>query len=345
MAGRFRCGARRENPYPIVVCKSGAIWGTCDRRIFGAWRRLLVQWVPHGYGYKSMNLGFCAWLWARSVLRRDHVELMVHEPFFSFGEGAWRQNLVALVHRLMTVIVLAAARRVWVSIPAWESMLKPWAWIGRADFGWLPVPSNVPVDYKQAETRSIRRAYLGGEQRLLIGHFGTHGTPFLEEVVESLLRNHPDAALLFMGRASQEFRDCLEHKFPEFAGRLHASGVLSPVALSHHFSACDLMLQPYIDGISSRRTSAMSALAHGLPVVTTIGRLTETLWRDGEAVALAPVGDAAAFIAEAHALLSDSEKRRGLGERARALYQDRFDICHVVAALRNSPQALSQCVS
>src|SRR5206468_6720533 len=28
-------------------------------------RRLLVQWVPHGFGYRAMNLGFCFWLWRR----------------------------------------------------------------------------------------------------------------------------------------------------------------------------------------------------------------------------------------------------------------------------------------
>src|SRR5438094_5217767 len=29
-------------------------------------RRLLVQWVPHGYGYRSMNLAFCLWIWNRA---------------------------------------------------------------------------------------------------------------------------------------------------------------------------------------------------------------------------------------------------------------------------------------
>src|SRR6266700_1765774 len=71
-------------------------------------RRLLVQWVPHGYGYRSMNLPFCLWLWNRSWRCGDRVELMVHEPFLAFGEGSWRQDAAALVHRLMTVILLQA---------------------------------------------------------------------------------------------------------------------------------------------------------------------------------------------------------------------------------------------
>src|SRR4051812_4206756 len=48
-------------------------------------RRLLVQWVPHGYGFRAMNIGFCKWLWNRSR-RGDRVELMVHEPYLAFWE-------------------------------------------------------------------------------------------------------------------------------------------------------------------------------------------------------------------------------------------------------------------
>src|SRR5687768_10648647 len=28
-------------------------------------RRLFVQWVPHGYGFLSMNVGFCLWVLQR----------------------------------------------------------------------------------------------------------------------------------------------------------------------------------------------------------------------------------------------------------------------------------------
>src|SRR6266566_6876561 len=53
---------------------------------FPAPRRLLVQWVPHGFGYRAMNLRFCLWLWQRASAG-DAVELMVHEPYLAFWEG------------------------------------------------------------------------------------------------------------------------------------------------------------------------------------------------------------------------------------------------------------------
>ncbi len=51
------------------------------------------------------------------------------------------------------------------------------------------------------------------------------------------------------------------------------------------------MIQPYPDGISSRRTSAMAGLALGLPIVSTSGHLTETIWAEHAAVVLTPIGD------------------------------------------------------
>ena len=67
------------------------------------------------------------------------------------------------------------------------------------------------------------------------------------------------------------------------------------------------MLQPYPDGISSRRTSAMAALSHARPVVTTSGPLTEDVWEASGAAVLVPVADATG-LAEATAALATAAK-------------------------------------
>ena len=124
------CAAPSRNGL-IVHQELGAIRPSDLRRVgrmldrFPEPRRLLVQWVPHGYGYRSMNLPFCFWLWNRSVVHGDRVDIMVHEPYLAFWEGSWRQAAVALVHRLMTVVLLSAVRRVWIAIPIWEARWRP----------------------------------------------------------------------------------------------------------------------------------------------------------------------------------------------------------------------------
>jgi glycosyltransferase involved in cell wall biosynthesis len=303
---------------------------------FSAPRRLLVQWVPHGYGYRSMNLAFCLWLRRRSVRHHDVVELMVHEPYLAFGEGSWKQNGVAAVHRLMTIVLMNAARRVWMSIPAWETRLRPYA-LGRAlEFCWLPIASNIPVVDDPAGVESIRARYLptGGQ---IVGHFGTYDrniTELLLKSVPSLLRDSVDCVLLLLGHGSKRMRDDLIRKHPRLTSRVHAAGSLAAAELSLHLGACDVLLQPYIDGVSSRRTSVMVGLAHGVPIVTTSGRLTEPLWAESEAVALAPAEDMTALVKTAVQLLADPSRRRRMSACARTLYDECFAVNRTIATLR-----------
>lgn len=303
-------------------------------------RRLLVQYVPHGFGWRSMNVALCAWLLSRARLRGDGVELMVHEPFLAFGEGGLGHNAAAFVHRLMTTALLAAARRVWVAIPAWERAWRPYA-LGRGvPFEWLPVPCTVPVCEDAARAARVRARYAGGGGGLLAGHLGTYGRHVAEDLARlapSLLEGCGDgASLLLMGRGGELVREELVGRDARLAARVHAAGYLEARELSAHLAACDLLLQPYTDGASSRRTSLMAGLAHGLAVVTTKGRLTEDLWETCGAVALADAGDFGAMREAAARLLDDADERARLGVRARALYLERFDVSHTVAALRNT---------
>jgi len=94
------------------------------------------------------------------------------------------------------------------------------------------------------------------------------------------------------------------------------------------------MLQPYADGVTTRRTSLMAALAHRSAVVTTDGALTEPLWRHSGAVALVDSGDVAAMRATLTHLMDDPARRAVMGAAAGALYAERFDVAHTIAALR-----------
>jgi glycosyltransferase involved in cell wall biosynthesis len=299
-------------------------------------RRLLVQWVPHAYGYRSMNLPFCLWLWKRARLQNDQVDLMVHEPFLGFGEGSGKQNIAATVHRTMIIALLKAAGRVWVSIPEWEMKLRPFIAGSSKTFAWLPVPSNIPLLDDPAGVATIRARYaMPGE--LLVGHFGAYDKYLTERMLEalpSLLGAARKPSLLLIGKGSLELREKLTERHSDLAQLVNATGPLSVAELSRHVSACDLMLQPYQDGVSGRRTSVMTALSHGIPVVTTKGKATEQIWSESEAVALADAGDINALVAAAQKLLGDDSERRRLGLSGKELYARAFDLRRTINMLR-----------
>jgi glycosyltransferase involved in cell wall biosynthesis len=298
-------------------------------------RRLLVQWVPHGYGYKALNLPFCLWLLYRSARYRDYVDLMVHEPFLDFTRRSWRQSAAAVVQRLMTIILLRAAGHVWVSTPTWTKVLQPYALLSRHTFDWLPIPSNVPALDDPTAVAAVRDRYAPGG--ILIGHFSTFGpsiTPMLSEILPRLLTSASQASVLLIGGGSAAFRSSFVSEHPNLAQRVHATGRLDARDLSFHVSACDVLMQPYPDGVTSRRTTVMAALSHGRPVVTTSGPLTESFWKSSNAVVLAGVEDADAFVSSVLGLLDNPTKRTQIAECARELYQSQFDIERIVCRLR-----------
>ena len=259
---------------------------------------------------------------------------MFHEVMFlAEGDRRISRKALAAANRLMATLVAAAAERAFVSIPGWRPLLEPLLREGTS-VTWLPVPSSVPVLKDGAATAAIRTRY--GNGRPLVGHFGTYGLA-VGALLERTLQNLSvlsDCHVLLLGDRSDAVCRALTSAHPSLAGRLFATGWLAASDLSHHVAACDVMLQPYADGISSRRTSAMVALAHGRPLVTTAGWLTEPMWAEAGAAVLAPVDDPHALAAAAATILFDVSQREAIGRRGAALYEARFDARHTIAALR-----------
>jgi glycosyltransferase involved in cell wall biosynthesis len=303
---------------------------------FPAPRRLLVQYVPHAFGWKAANVPFCWWLRSR---RRDSIWVMFHEVAFPFERGApLAHNALAAVNRVMAGLVGGSAERAFVSIPEWRHdighLLTP-----QTDVEWLPVPSHIAVVDDDAGVERIRTRYAAGCP--LAGHFGTHGRlirPLLEPALRELLRTTDCRALLF-GRDSDLVARELAARDAALRDRVSGTGTLDDADVSRHLAACDVLVQPYPDGITARRTSAMVALRHGRPVATTAGRLTEPLWEESGAVVLAPVDDPSALARATAALLADPAGAAEIGRRGAALYDSRFDVRHAVAALRAPTRA------
>jgi glycosyltransferase involved in cell wall biosynthesis len=297
-------------------------------------RTLLVQWVPHAFGRRSINIGVCRWL-RRRALAGDSLQLMVHEPGLGFGEGLLRHNAAAGIHRAMLMLLLSAAERVWVAIPAWADILRSCS-LGRdIPVCWLPIPSTISVATCPDGVAAARHALTSVPEAIVVGHFSTYSRELRNDlrcVLPVLLQRASQLCIQLLGRGSTEFLGELSD-IPNISARVTASGDVDALELSYRLQACDLMLQPYRDGASTRRTTLMAALAHGIPVVTTIGRLSERFWQTSDIV-VGTSGEPRAMATAVLDLACDPDRRRRLGSAARAEYERRFSLTHVIDALR-----------
>jgi hypothetical protein len=270
-----------------------------------------------------MNVRFSEWV-ARRARAGDRLDVVVHEPFVDFAGGSWIQPLRGAAQRYMARLVVRHAHRVWLAIPGWEPRMRS-RWVGlRTVAGLAPVPGTVPVHADPDAVTHVRAARVGSAGHL-VGCFGAGGSyagRALAAALPTLARR--DCAFVCFGRGSDRVAHGLVRAVPSLASRVSAAGELSGPALSHHLQACDLLLQPYADGVSGRRTTVVSALEHGVPAATTRGALSELFWQHTAAVETVP--------AEMPATLADAVERLLVPARhaearaaALALYRERFD--------------------
>jgi glycosyltransferase involved in cell wall biosynthesis len=294
--------------------------------------RILIQYVPHTYGWKAMNLPFAVWVSARSW-RIAPVWVMFHEVAFPFRWRPPTHAVLGAITRMMARLVAGAAERLFSSTAVWGPFIHKLCPRAKP-VEWLPIPSNIPDDSDIAAVRSAPGT--------VIGHFGTYGpatAELLGSTLFSLLAKRGRSAIL-LGRGGVGFRDCFAARHPELGGRVLATGELPPRELAARLRGCDVLLQPFIDGISARRTSAIAGLANGVPLVSNLGLLSERLWKDAQGIGLAPTpnSDALATATETILALGDGP-RAEMGRRAAALYREWFSLDRTLAALRTPSES------
>lgn len=274
-----------------------------------AW--LLLQYNPFSYG---------RWGIAPSLLRdaaglrtRDATfAVCVHES--STHVHDWRSALMATTHRAQLPILLACAD---VVLGVTERLVQR---LGH-DAVHVPVGSNVtPVDV----SRRVARERGGLGEKVVVALFGT-GHP-------SRAVDHAEAAIAALAnRHGAEIIHVLNLGLgaPPLAVpsgvAVTRPGHLGATELSLQLRTSDIVLLPFVDGISTRRTTLMAALAHGLPVVTVYGPDTDSvLLTDPPSIGLTPAGEPAIYARAVVDLVDDQAKLRALGEAGRRMYEDLF---------------------
>ena len=219
-------------------------------------RRLLVQYVPHAFGFKALNLPFALWLYRRQ--RREQITTLFHEVAFPWAARPWaRTNLLAATHRAMAALVARASERRLVASQRWAELLGQVAPASRYPTTWQPVPSNVATDVDPAQVGALRAGLReGAPPTQVLGHFGSYGRllrPHLHAIFPRALDLAPRAHLLLVGRAGVAFRAELVERHPRLGQRVHALGERPSAETAAAIAACR------VPRVSSRAKATASA--------------------------------------------------------------------------------------
>ena len=306
--------------------------------------RVIVQWVPTAFGWRMMNLPLALMLFS---LRGRPLDLYIHETGWDVGRETARRAIAGMVHRVMTWLAARSSRRVYVTIPSWGSrlgLLGARALPKDEEPVWLPVASNIPDRTDATRVAELRRTLLAApRQRVLIGHFGTFGRyhmGLMPHVVARLLDEGADRTMLLVGRGGAALRDLIVAERTELGPRIIVTGGLAAEDVADHLAACDVLVQPYEDGASTRRGSLMAGIALGKPTVTNRGRCTEDVWAETRALQLTDSAAPHAIAGAVTKLLADAGLRERLSHAARTLHAERFAMVHTVAVLRGEPTSV-----
>jgi glycosyltransferase involved in cell wall biosynthesis len=223
---------------------------------------LIVQFNPFSFGPR----GWCAALpGALAKLRREQgVRIAVY--FHETHVPAWPLKfLLMLAWQYPTFARLAAmADTTFVSTARWKKQVCRW----RPQNSCHPVPvgSNLPLC---SLSRGGARERLGLPDGSILGVFGNaHPSRLIDWIAEAageVRMQRPESMLLYVGKDGAQISEVCKRSGIHFADH----GLLPDDEASLRLRAMDVLLSPFVDGISARRSSAIAGLQHDLPVLTT----------------------------------------------------------------------------
>lgn len=299
-------------------------WWALDRRC-GEADVVHIQYQTAAYGlHPAINLW--PW-WLRRRRRRPKVVTTFHDlrvPYLFPKAGP--------VRWWVTLALARGSDAVTVTNAADENRLRA-AGLGATRLRRIPLGNNIPVSPPPGYDRTAWRARLGVEEAGgLLVHFGflnsSKGCETLVEALERLRRAGTPVRLLMVGGRTGD-ADPTNAAYAAHIEELVArhgveediiwTDFVSPADVSAHLLAGDAAVLPYRDGASLRRTTLITALAHGLPVITTRPDHPVAELRDGNNIVLVPPDDPAALARAAVRVLSRDDTRRRLGRGAQIL--------------------------
>ena len=227
---------------------------------------LVLQYNPFSYGHRGIA-PLLALQWRRAAASAGRAIVVVHEPYVA-ATGP-RFAALQVVHKAQLRALLESADV--VVAPSQDAARRT-----GGDVRVIPVGSNLPD--RCSARRDRRRSLDVRAGEIVVATFGAsdagRSAPAVRDAVRRIAGEVGPVLLLRLGRAPEPLDDLGDDVRVVVPGPSSGHGIASLLATA------DLFLAPYADGVTTRRTTLIAALQHGVPVVgTDVGRSDEVLVR------------------------------------------------------------------
>jgi glycosyltransferase involved in cell wall biosynthesis len=286
---------------------------------------VILQYNPFSYGARY---GFNPYLpLALNQLKRRcpnvRIGIIVHESFVPIQN--WKSAVLSTWLNAQLWSLSRVADVVFMTVEPWISTVK--SWFPNKTVEHLPVSSNMPC---VSACRDEVRASLGiSPKTVVLGLFGRiQRTLSLDHVIKacSVCREAGfDVLVLYIGLDPVGAKKCLSNV------PLLAEGPFTADEISRRFAAMDVYMVPIDEGVSTRRTSLMTGIQHGVATVATFGQATDPMLMEenGKAFLLADVNAPDDFANAVLDLVSKPLRRKMLSEGAKELFSREFTWEHI----------------
>ncbi len=266
---------------------------------------LVLQYTPLLFSEGQWQVDRAIAGFFRSASVRWPTSLIAHEAYFRHWRNPRSLLLGSLQKSSLRILAKTSGHVFSASEPLVEEMSR---WNLRRPAVRLPIGAN--SDVSSSNRAELRRNYALIDNDIVLTLFGCRNN------LLRMLRNFP----ILEGRLN---KGGIPHAWLLLGGvpseilspraRIISPGWLSSTALSTHLQMSDIFLMPHFQGISAKRGTLMSAMAHGLPVVGTHGKMTDSFWSHIPGVALFEESAVEAFAEGVLALCHDGGRRLEMG--------------------------------
>lgn len=241
----------------------------------GASDWLCFQYVPQMYG----RWGMC-WQVADILMelkRKFHCRIAVtfHE-FISKWRASLKDIILSSALHLQSKRILCATDLAIATCCLYKDILQRLA-LRPLTIAVIPVGSNIePIFIRQDELKAARRQIFPAQAKIfgILSRFSAcRNFPLALRALKEARQRGIDAWLILLGNVESSnpkyFKELmLQADKLGVKSYTVSTGELSKEGLSTHLGIVDVFIFPQNDGISTRNTALMAALAFGLPVVS-----------------------------------------------------------------------------